>query len=325
MVQATKNAVKAAYSGALWHSGALAAWLRVRPGRCRPWILNYHHIAPAAFEDHLRCLVRRYRIVTLDACVAALASGEPLPPNAVAITFDDGYQQVYTELFPLLAKYEAPATVFVPTTPVDTEQLLWFNTVKGWVYNKYAKEGASLRLGDQEFPLSGGPETAYVAVMRHLNTLSVRQRDAVLATRLEDEGTVLYKFLDWYRPLTWDQMRAMQGLVTFGGHTRTHPWLSRLSRAEAEDEILGSKARLEEMLGTPVRHFAYPFGSPDSFTEETVEVLKAGGFVSAATTSRGPCRAGVSPFALPRILFDGSVGGKAVAARLSGLWLFVST
>jgi len=113
--------------------------------------------------------------------------------------------------------------------------------------------------------------------------------------------------------------------VAFGGHTRTHPYLSRLSRAEAEDEILGSKARLEEMLGEPVRHFAYPFGGPQSYTDETVAVLEAGGFASAVTTTRGACRRGASPYRLPRVLFDGSVDGPVVAARLSGLWVFLTT
>jgi peptidoglycan/xylan/chitin deacetylase (PgdA/CDA1 family) len=167
-------------------------------------------------------------------------------------------------------------------------------------------------------------QAAYVAVMRHLNAQRIAERDAMVAELLagaEPPPALMAR----HRPLTWDQLRAMKGLVTIGGHTRTHPWLSRLSRAEAEDEILGSKARIEEMLGTPVRHFAYPFGSPESFTAETVEILKAGGFVSAATTGRSPCRPGVSLYALPRILSDGSAGGKVVAARLSGLWLFLST
>jgi len=321
MAQTVKNLVKAAYGGALWHSGALGVWLRVRPGRRHPWILNYHHIAPAAFESHLRSLARRFHIVTLDACVAHLAGAAALPPNAVVITFDDGYEQVYAELFPLLAKHAAPATLFVPTTPADTGQPLWFNRVKTYVRIATA---ASLRVGDREFALGSDREAAYVAIMRHLNAHGIAARDAMVARLLE--GIELPP--DWmrrYRPLSWDQMRAMQGLVTFGGHTRTHPWLSRLSRVEAEDEILGSRARWEEMLGTTVRHFAYPFGSPDSFTAETIEVLTAAGFVSAATTQRAACRPGVSPYALPRILFDGNVGGKAVAARLSGLWLFLST
>lgn len=321
MAQAIKNLVKGAYAGALWHSGALAAWLRVRPGRRRPWILCYHHIEPGAFEDHLRCLTRRYHIISLDACCAGLAGEAALPPNAAAITFDDGYQQVYTELYPLLAKYEAPATVFVPTTPVDTRQPLWFNRVKAHVLSTPSR---TVRLGGEELALGEDRMAAYVALMRRLNAQGIGTRDAMVAELLADAELPPERMLR-YRPLTWEQLRAMQGLVAVGGHTRSHPWLSRLNRAQAQDEVLGSKARIEEMLGAPVRHFAYPFGSPDSFTEETVEILRAGGFASAVTTRRGACRPGASMYALPRIQFDGSVGGGVVAARLSGLWLFMTT
>jgi peptidoglycan/xylan/chitin deacetylase (PgdA/CDA1 family) len=320
-MQAIKNAIKGAYSGALWHSGALAAWLRLRPGRRDPWILNYHHIDPEPFECHLRSLARRYRVITLDACCDHVAHGAAVPPNSVVITFDDGYEQIYQELYPLLEKYEAPAMVFVPTTPVDRREPLWFNRVKTLVRTAPA---GSLRVGDREFALGPDREPTYVAVMRYLNEESIAVRDQMVRDLLN--GAVLPpERMRRYQPLTWDQMKAMRGLVAFGAHTRTHPFLSQLSRADAEDEILGSKARLEEVLGVEARHFAYPFGSPDSFTDETVEILKRGGFVSAATTVRGPCRVGDAPFSLHRILFDGSVDGRVVAARLSGLWLFVTT
>lgn len=321
MVQAAKNLIKGLYSGALCGSGALAAWLRLRPGRRFPWILCYHHIEPAAFEDHLRHLTRHYRVITLDACCAGLMGQAELPPNAVVITFDDGYAQLYTELYPLLVQYQAPATAFVPTTPVDTRQPLWFNRLKAFIRSTTAR---AIRLGGAEFPIGKDREAAYVAAMRHLNAQPPAARDAMLAELLAAAELPPERMLR-YQPLAWDQMRAMRELVTIGGHTRSHPYLSRLSRAQAEDEILGSKARLEEMLGAPVRHFAYPFGSPDSFTQETVEILRAGGFLSAVATRRSPCRPGADMFALPRILFDGSSSGRVLAARLSGLWLFLTT
>jgi len=320
-MQKVKNAIKSTYSGALWHSGALAAWLRLRPGRRDPWVLNYHHIAPAAFESHLQALRRRFHIVPLDACVAWAAGGEPPPPNSVAITFDDGYEQILAELFPLLERYQAPATVFVPTTPADTGEPLWFNRVKTFIRTV---DAPVVRVGEGEFALGADREPAYVAMMRHLNEQAIAARDQMVAELLAGADLPPDR-MRRYRPLTWDQMRTMQGLVTFGGHTRTHPYLSRLSRADAEDEILGSKARLEEMLGAPVRHFAYPFGSPDSYSAETMEILQAGEFASAWTTTRGPCRRGLEALALPRVLFDGSIDGRAVAARLSGLWVFMTT
>jgi len=313
--------VKAAYGAVLCRSGALAAWLRVRPGRRHPWILNYHHIEPQAFEGHLRALARHYRIVTLDACCEHLAGGAPLAPNSVVLTFDDGYRQLCGQLFPLLERYGAPATVFVPTDPVDTREPLWFNRVKTLVRTTAA---AALSAGGQEFPLGPDREAAYVAVMRHLNRQSVAARDAMLRELLGGVELPADR-LERYEPLTWAEMRASPSLVSYGGHTRSHPCLSRLPRAEAEAEIRGSKERLEEMLGVPVRHFAYPFGGPDSFTDETVELVRAAGFTSAVTTARGACRQGGSLYRLPRILCDGSVGGSVVAARLSGLWLFVTT
>ena len=320
-MQALKNAVKHAYSRALWWSGALAAWLRVRPGRGHPWILNYHHIAPGPFEGHLRCLVRRYRVITLDACVAHVLHGAPVPRNSVVLTLDDGFEQVHRELFPLLQRYEAPATVFVPTASLDTGQPLWFNRVKTLIRTTDADR---VTVGDRTIPLADGREGAYVAAVSHLNAQPLAVRDQMLADLLDGVELPADRMAR-YRPLTWDQMRAMQPLVAFGGHTATHPCLSRLSRQEAQREIAGSKARLEAALGEPVRHFSYPFGGPDSFTDETVELVQAAGFLSALTTTRGPCSPGHSPYRLPRILFDGSIDGHAAAARLSGLWLFLTT
>ncbi len=321
MAHALKNTVKSLYSGALRHTGALAAWLRLRPGRRHPWILSYHHIAPEPFESHLRALVRHYRVVSLDACCEYLAGREPLPPNSVALTFDDGYQQLHHHIFPLLERYEAPATVFVPTDPVDTGQPLWFNCVKTLVRTTSADV---LRVGDREFALGAGREAAYVAVMNHLHEQTIAARDEMLAALL-DGVELAAERMARYQPLTWEQMKSSPKLVAYGGHTRSHPYLSRLSRAEAEAEILGSKARLEEMLGVPVRHFAYPFGGQESFTHETVQVVRAGGFASALTTVRGACQPGADMHRLPRILFDGSVSGPVLAARLSGLWLFLTT
>ncbi|MFP4058078.1 MAG: polysaccharide deacetylase family protein [Candidatus Brocadiia bacterium] len=313
--------MKAAYSRSLCRSGALAAWLRLRPGRRHPWILNYHHIEPQAFAGHLACLARYYHVATLDACCAYVAGGASLPPNSVALTFDDGFQAVYSELYPILQEHGAPATVFVPTGPVDSGQPLWFNRLKTFVRTA---DVPSLRLGEREIPLGQDREAAYVAAVDHLNRQSVARRDALLEELLEG-AELPPQWMARYRPLTWDQMRAMRGLVSFGGHTRSHPCLSRLSRAEAEDEVGGSKRRLEEMLDQPVRHFSYPFGGPESLTEETEAVVRAAGFASAVTTRRGPCRPGTPLMRLPRVLFDGSIDGPMVAARLSGLWLFLST
>ena len=48
--------------------------------------------------------------------------------------------------------------------------------------------------------------------------------------------------------------------IAIGAHSITHRSLSRLAAQEAEQEILGSRARLEDVTGQRVRTFAYPYG-----------------------------------------------------------------
>lgn len=66
--------------------------------------------------------------------------------------------------------------------------------------------------------------------------------------------------------LTWSQLEEVvsTGLVTLGSHTHSHADLSRADEAEAEREMRRSKELIEDRLGVPCRHFAYPWslGSP---------------------------------------------------------------
>lgn len=71
-------------------------------------------------------------------------------------------------------------------------------------------------------------------------------------------------------------------LCTIGAHTSSHPHLSQLSEEDQRREIEGSKIDLEQLLGKPVCHFAYPHGDYD---ERTLHLMKELGFETAVTTS----------------------------------------
>ena len=82
-----------------------------------------------------------------------------------------------------------------------------------------------------------------------------------------------------------------------GAHTCTHPRLSLLSRKEAREEIFSGKKKLEDRFGTPVDHFAYPYGD---YNETTVELVQEAGFQTACTMHRGINLSDTSPFELKR-------------------------
>jgi peptidoglycan/xylan/chitin deacetylase (PgdA/CDA1 family) len=66
-------------------------------------------VTPAAFEEQIRYLSEAgFRAAT----VASLLQGDALK-NAVALTFDDGYEDFYLNAYPILARYNMTATVYV--------------------------------------------------------------------------------------------------------------------------------------------------------------------------------------------------------------------
>lgn len=88
-------------------------------------VVMYHHIdkldehnvatiPPERFEKHLQYLrEHNFDVLTLDELVDAIKSQTALSRKTVALTFDDGYLDNFTNAFPLLKKYNVPATMYI--------------------------------------------------------------------------------------------------------------------------------------------------------------------------------------------------------------------
>lgn len=116
--------VGAALCWLLWFSYRYAWW---RPGVSYrlPRVLMYHmvkdpvpgarfnglRVSPAMFERQLRWL--KDNGWTTYTVTELVESHDNLPEKAVAITFDDGFEDNYTNAFPLLKKYAAKATLYL--------------------------------------------------------------------------------------------------------------------------------------------------------------------------------------------------------------------
>ena len=76
--------------------------------------------------------------------------------------------------------------------------------------------------------------------------------------------------------MQWSDLEALieQG-HSVGAHTETHARLSQIaSESELEREIVASADTLEHRLGTPVDHFAYPFGNVHSINQMALRVAR---------------------------------------------------
>jgi len=107
------------------------------------------------------------------------------------------------------------------------------------------------------------------------------------------------------RPLvSLAQLREMAAAgMGIGSHTRTHPRLPELNAVQKRDEIRGSKARLEDLLGCNIVNFAYPYGLYDDDSRRAVEEA---GYRSACSVRSGFNGPDADRFSLRRIEVFGS-------------------
>jgi peptidoglycan/xylan/chitin deacetylase (PgdA/CDA1 family) len=106
------------------------------------------------------------------------------------------------------------------------------------------------------------------------------------------------------RKMTWEEARQLDDdpLFTVGGHGHTHRILERLSDAELHQEITLSVDRHTERLGAPPRHYSYPEGLADCYSERVITALRAAGIVCSPTAEDGVNVVGDDLFRLRRVM-----------------------
>ncbi|MBK1716084.1 polysaccharide deacetylase family protein [Thiocystis violacea] len=95
-----------------------------------------------------------------------------------------------------------------------------------------------------------------------------------------------------------ERLRAVRGAgITIGSHTVNHVKLGEVDPDTQRRELRHSREALEDLLGEPVQHLCYPFGS---FDTRTVQAAAEAGYRSATTCLRGAAIPADHPLVLPR-------------------------
>lgn len=80
-------------------------------------------VSPRTFERQARFLKEhKYNILPLEYLAGLIKDKKKIPSRALAITFDDGYRDNYTYAFPVLKKYNLPATIFIIVDEIGRPQ-----------------------------------------------------------------------------------------------------------------------------------------------------------------------------------------------------------
>jgi peptidoglycan/xylan/chitin deacetylase (PgdA/CDA1 family) len=312
------------------HVSGLSRALALRY-RGRGIIFALHSIVDdqASHPDHsLRCpvgklewILRRLRqqkldFVTLDDAVERLAA--PAARPFVAFTFDDGFADNLTKALPVMEKFAAPFTVYVPTGMITRD-------IDAWWFGVAALVGSRDRV---DLPTLGrfkcGDRASKRRTFSAVETAIHKNFDLLPAVRqaLDAAGIQIRALVD-QEALTENQLRMLSQhpLVTIGGHTTTHPNLARTTAAKARSEMADNRKFLQEITGQEVAHNAYPFGHAGACGDREAEISRSLGFRTAVTTRAGTIFAEHLNHlhALPRVCLTWQENASTLQCKLDGL------
>ena len=279
---------------------------------CYGFVVNYHFVRPetgAAFEgqvgitpeeleQQLRTLADNFAFVTASELADPAA---PLDESSALITFDDGLKDVIDYAAPVLRRFGIRATVFLPSLPYAEGRVIQTHKrqlIMGALGPDRFRAAFYERLDGQDFERED-PERIGVINAYRYDSEEVRRfkldlnycipypvldplLDGLFAELFGDEKAIIERLY-----MSRDDLLRLQDVGwELGGHGHRHLVMSRLGAAEQQADAATCRSCIAELFERPPSSFAYPFGGPGSYSDETVAAVEAAGYDCAFTVGR---------------------------------------
>lgn len=265
--------------------GALHAsrWLN----RNRPRILMYHRVSDnpvhaglpiATFEAQVEYIARNFNVQPVDSLLDDLSNGSSRP-YSLSLTFDDGHIDFFENAWPILLKYNLPATLYITTDFLSHKCWLWPDKVKYILVSSLGKEISTPYIRPQTITQQN-LQSVWSDICDHCFhqwPAGTEQCIEKIASQLgiDVPATPTGDFIS----VGWERINEMvaQGL-NIGSHTISHPILSRISTEAQIRELKESADIIEKKTGTRPSGICYPYGMPDDFNQSTLRIAQEVGY-----------------------------------------------
>lgn len=306
--------------------GAILRFRRVNPARREAFQPLRAQTVTPEFLDRAIAALRRwgYDIVAIGEVPGRLAETGARARIAV-LTFDGGGRDFSDHAWPVLRRYRAPFTVYVPSAGPDGLALMAAPVIEQIVRTQ-TRVGLVTDSGERRLPCASLSEKreAFEVIAAHLQAIPDHDAaDLALRDLCRRYGVNPGALCRAHYP-TWGDLQqlAADPLATIGSATVAGAALSRMSAARAEQEMRMGRAVLETALGRPLPHFAFPGGRAETVRRRDVLAAAANGFATAVTAEHRPLMHGDEQrlHALPRLSIDGDVASLGYLRALLAGW-----
>lgn len=102
-------------------------------------------VTPKRFEEHMKALLEAgYTPIHFKEYYDFMIYNQPMPLKPIIITFDDGYENNYTEAFPILQEHQVKTTIFI--NPYTTDHEMGEYSHLDWDQMKEMEESGLVRI-----------------------------------------------------------------------------------------------------------------------------------------------------------------------------------
>lgn len=264
-----------------------------------PRVLMYHRfahdglnmgIAKEAFEWQLNEIKKNFHAMSLSEYIEKKDNGCNSKP-VVIITVDDAYYDFYTAAYPLLLKYNIPATLFISTDFVG-KKWFWWDKIK-YIIIKTNKADITCSYNSKKFAINTTSIDNKIAGWHLLSDYCMNLSEdekvefiSTIAASMNVDVPVLP--VEEYKQMTWDEIiEVSKNRIEIGAHTVSHPILTHMDREQLKKEVEISKSVIEKKTGLAVKTFCYPNGRPSDYNQNVVNAVKEAGYLAAVVANDG--------------------------------------
>lgn len=236
------------------------------------------HIRLNEFEQHLKYYKNNFNLIHVSELFKRREKQQPIAPNTLTISFDDGFLNNYEIALPLIEKYEIPVTYFISSLCATETAfpVLWPEIVAALLYF-YPNEPVKLKAHTfiNLFEAKTG-----TSMFTYLKSLNSKERDREIESlvtsyniheKLKTIPSELWKLMDREMLLKLSCSKH----VEIGSHGHNHYNLGNIEIEKAKEEIYYSKSLLEEVINKEVALIAYPDGS---YNHSVLDIAQKAGY-----------------------------------------------
>ena len=242
---------------------------------------------PAMFRRQMEYVRDHYTVVGLRDVENFVAGRGTLPPDALLITFDDGYQDNALHAAPILREFGFPAVIFIVTGRMTDPTPLWWDQCAYYLHHTPHTSLTLPVLGPVTLTADNRDALAN-DFAGALKPLSQADKQALMATLPDLFGVAAPQDALFFN---WDTVRelARDGILC-QTHTVSHPIMTRIPPEQVRAELEEARDRIQQEAGYPATSFAYPNGMPGDYDATTIRILRELGYKTAYTLYPGPMK-----------------------------------